>query len=206
MREGLVRVGLTGGIATGKSYVTARLHAAGLPTIDADQLARDAVAPGSPGLAAVVERFGSDVLTTDGTLDRPRLGRQVFADTAARADLEAIIHPEVRRRIDAWQDALVRDGYRGPVFADIPLLFETQRTADFDIIVVVACDPGVQRARVMERDGLSAEAADQRIAAQWPIGDKVRRANHVIWTNGTFAETDAQIDRLVRQLRDRVST
>lgn len=201
MRDGLLRVGLTGGIATGKSYVTARLHTAGLPTIDADRLAREAVAPGSPGLAAVVRRFGPDVLTGTGALDRPKLGSIVFADDAARAELEAIIHPEVRRRISEWQTALARDGYRGPVVADIPLLFETGRTADFDVIVVVACEPALQRRRLMERDGLSEEAANRRIAAQWPIGDKVQNADHVVRTDGTFADTDRQVDALVKTLR-----
>ena len=104
MPDGVLRVGLTGGIATGKSYVTQRLHEAGLPTIDADRLAREAVAPGSPVLHAVVRRFGHDMLTGEGVLDRARLGTVVFRDAEARADLEALIHPEVRRRILARWD------------------------------------------------------------------------------------------------------
>ena len=150
MPDGVLRVGLTGGIATGKSYVTRRLADAGLPTIDADRLARDAVAPGSAGLGAVVNRFGRDVLTGSGALDRTRLGTLVFGDAAARADLEALIHPEVRRRIAEWQAELVRNGYRGPLVADIPLLFETGWAGDFDAVVVVACDPARQRARLIE--------------------------------------------------------
>lgn len=205
MPDGVVRVGLTGGIATGKSYVTQRLQAAGLPTIDADVLAREAVAPGSPGLTAVAGRFGPDVLTTSGALDRSRLGAIVFGDASARADLEAIIHPEVRRRIAAWHADLDASGYRGPAFADIPLLFETARTGDFDVVVVVACDPARQRARLIARDGLSEEAADLRIAAQMPIADKVRQADHVISTDGTFDDTNTQVDALLRQLRERAS-
>lgn len=201
MRDGVLRVGLTGGIATGKSYVTQRLREAGLPTIDADVLARDAVAPGSPGFAAVVQRFGREVLADDGTLDRARLGAIVFADARARADLEAIIHPEVRRRIAAWHADLSAQGYRGAAIADIPLLFETGRSADFEVVVVVACDPARQKARLMERDGLSEEAADQRLAAQMPIAEKVRRADHVIRTDGTFADTDARVDALIAQLQ-----
>lgn len=201
MPEGLLRVGLTGGIATGKSYVTQRLQAAGLPTIDADRLAREAVAPGSEGLRAVVNRFGRDMLTDAGALDRPRLAAVIFRDASARADLEALIHPEVRRRIADWQTQLARHGYRGPVIADIPLLFETGRTGDFDALVVVACEPATQRARLMARDGLTAEEADQRMAAQWPITHKVRGADFVVRTDGTFAETDAQVDALVVQLR-----
>jgi dephospho-CoA kinase len=201
MPEGLLRVGLTGGIATGKSYVTQRLQAAGLPTIDADRLAREAVAPGSEGLRAVVNRFGRDMLTDAGALDRPRLAAVIFRDASARADLEALIHPEVRRRIADWQTQLARHGYRGPVIADIPLLFETGRTGDFDALVVVACEPATQRARLIARDGLTAEEADQRMAAQWPITHKVRGADFVVRTDGTFAETDAQVDALVVQLR-----
>ena len=201
MPEGLLRVGLTGGIATGKSYVTQRLQAAGLPTIDADRLAREAVAPGSEGLRAVVNRFGRDMLTDAGALDRPRLAAVIFRDASARADLEALIHPEVRRRIADWQTQLARHGYRGPVIADIPLLFETGRTGDFDALVVVACEPATQRARLMARDGLTAEEADQRMAAQWPITHKLRGADFVVRTDGTFAETDAQVDALVVQLR-----
>jgi dephospho-CoA kinase len=201
MPEGLLRVGLTGGIATGKSYVTQRLQAAGLPTIDADRLAREAVAPGSEGLRAVVNRFGRDMLTDAGALDRPRLAAVIFRDASARADLEALIHPEVRRRIADWQTQLARHGYRGPVIADIPLLFETGRTGDFDALVVVACEPATQRTRLMARDGLTAEEADRRMAAQWPITHKVRGADFVVRTDGTFAETDAQVDALVVQLR-----
>lgn len=203
MPDGVVRVGLTGGIATGKSYVTQRLHAAGVPTIDADRLAREAVAPGTPGLRAVVARFGREVLTEAGALDRPKLGAIVFRDAAARADLEAIIHPEVRRRIAAWQGQLVALGHRGPLVADIPLLFETGRTGDFDVVVVVACDPATQRARLMTRDGLSDADADRRIAAQWPIATKVEAADYVIRTDGTFADTDAQVEALVDALRRR---
>jgi dephospho-CoA kinase len=203
MPDGVLRVGLTGGIATGKSYVTRRLQEAGLPTIDADRLAREAVAPGSPVLRAVVRRFGRDMLTPEGALDRARLGAVIFRDAEARADLEALIHPEVRRRIAAWQTELTTHGYCGPLVADIPLLFETGRTADFDAIVVVACDPALQRARLIERDGLSGEAADLRLAAQWPVADKVRGADYVVKTDGTLADTDVQVAALVEQLRTR---
>lgn len=206
MPDGVLRVGLTGGIATGKSYVTQRLHAAGLPTIDADRLAREAVAPGTPGLRAVVARFGRDVLTDAGALDRARLGAVVFADAAARADLEAIVHPEVRRRIAVWQAQLTALGHRGPIVADIPLLFETGRTGDFDVTVVVACEPDTQRRRLMLRDGVSGDDADQRIAAQWPIARKVAAADYVVRTDGTFADTDAQVDALVEALRRRAPT
>jgi dephospho-CoA kinase len=195
----MLKVGLTGGIATGKTYVSRRLREAGVPVVDADALARQAVAPGTEGLAAVVHRFGTDVLTADGALDRPALGRIVFADEAARRDLEAIVHPIVRRRTAEFFAALPADT---PVaVADIPLLFETHRERTFDRVVVVACAPATQLQRLMARDGLSREAAEQRIAAQLPIEEKVRRADYVIHTDGTFDETDAQVSALVRDLR-----
>jgi dephospho-CoA kinase len=187
----MLRVALTGGIATGKSYCLARFAALGVPVADADRLAREAVVPGSPGLRAVVERFGADVLSSDGALDRSALGRIVFGDNRARAALEAIIHPEVYRHIREWfanQPAGTR-----VAIADIPLVFETGHNHDFDAVVVAACDPEEQVRRVMARDNLSAADARARLAAQWPIGEKVKRAHHVIWTDRGFAETDRQV-------------
>ena len=194
----MIKVALTGGIATGKTHVVGRLRAAGVPVVDADVLAREAVAPGSAGLAAVVARFGSDVLTAAGDLDRARLGRLVFRDEAARRDLEQIVHPFVRRGIAEFFERLP------PVtplaFADIPLLFETRQERRFDRVVVVACAPAAQLARVMARDGLSRDDAERRIAAQLPIEEKVRRADYVIRTDGTFAETEAQVAELLASL------
>jgi len=186
------RIALTGGIATGKSHVRAQFEALGVPTIDADVLARGAVAPGTVGLSAVVARFGSEIVDTAGTLDRKKLGAIVFADSAARRDLEAIIHPIVRRATDAWFASL--DASRHPfAIADIPLLYETGRDADFEAVIVAACDADTQIRRVMERDGLTEAEARQRIAAQLPIDEKVRRADHVIRTDGTFEETGRQV-------------
>ena len=195
----MLRVALTGGIATGKSYCLQRFVALGAAAIDADALARDAVAAGSPGLRAVVGRFGPDVLATDGTLDRPALGRIVFADAKARAALEAIIHPEVYRRIGDWFVNLPS----GTPFAiaDIPLLFETGHHHDFDRVIVAACAPEEQVRRVMARDHLDEAAARARLAAQWPIVEKVSRASHVIWTDRGFAESDRQIADVHRALR-----
>ena len=187
----MLRVALTGGIATGKSYCLARFAVHGVPTIDADVLAREAAAPGTPGLAAIAARFGPGALTPDGALDRPGLGRLVFGDSKARAALEAIIHPEVYRRIREWF-ANLPAGTRLAV-ADIPLLFETGHNHDFDAVIVAACDPEEQVRRVMARDRLSDAEARARLAAQWPIEEKVRRASRVIWTDGGFAETDRQV-------------
>jgi dephospho-CoA kinase len=203
----LLRVALTGGIATGKSYCLARFHALGAATIDADVLARDAVRAGSDGLAAVVARFGTAVVAPDGALDRSALARIVFADADARRDLEGIIHPFVRRAIAAWTDRLAADAAKRPsedpiiAIADIPLLFEQNRARDFDRVVVAACDPAQQRERVMARDGLSPEEADRRIAVQLPIDEKRRRADYVIDTSRSLAETDRQIDETWLALR-----
>ncbi len=187
----MLRAALTGGIATGKSYCLARFEARGVPVIDADRLAREAVMPGSRGLAAVVTRFGSSILQADGSLDRAALGRIVFNERAARADLEAIVHPEVYRRIGEW--FVSRPPATRFAIADIPLLFETGHNHDFDAVVVAACDPEEQVRRVMARDNLSAGDARARLAAQWPIEEKVKRASHVIWTDRGFAETDRQV-------------
>jgi len=195
----LLRAALTGGIATGKSYVRARLAGHGLPTLDADTLARDAVAPGTSGLAAVIARFGADLLLADGSLDRRALGVVVFADTQARADLEAIIHPRVREATGHWLDRLATAG-ESVAIVDIPLLYETGRDTDFDRVVVTSCPRSQQVARVVERDGLTVAQAEARIDAQLPTDDKVRRADFVIDTGGTFGDTNRQIDRVVEKL------
>ena len=190
----MVRAALTGGIATGKSYCLGRFAALGAATIDADQLARQAVEPGTPGLQRVVERFGAGILREDGTLDRPALGRIVFADRSARADLEAIIHPEVYRRIGAWF-ANLPAGTRVAI-ADIPLLFETGQEHDFDCVIVAACSPAEQLRRVMSRDALNEPAARARLDAQWPIDAKIARADYVIRTDASFSETDLAVRRV----------
>jgi dephospho-CoA kinase len=194
----MLRVALTGGIATGKSYCLARFASLGVPTIDADRLARDVVAPGSRALEQVATRFGASILRDDGSLDRPSLGRIVFADPAARADLEAIVHPEVYRRIGEWL-ATLPPRTRLAV-ADIPLLFETGHTHDFDRVVVVACDPRELIRRIIARDGLSEREARGRLDSQWPIEDKAARADYVIKTDGTAADTDSQVKTVYEML------
>ena len=190
------RIALTGGIATGKSYVRARLEALGVPTIDSDVLAREALAPGTPGLEAVVTRFGAHVLDERGALDRQELAAIVFADPDARRALEALVHPAVRRATEQWFASPDVSRHRFAV-ADIPLLYEVGRDRDFAAVVVVACAPETQLRRVMERDGLSESDARQRVAAQLPIEDKVQRSDYVIRTDGTFADTDRQVNDLL---------
>jgi dephospho-CoA kinase len=195
----LLRAALTGGIATGKSYVRARVAGHGIPTLDADTLARDAVAPGSTGLGEVARRFGDGVLAGDGSLDRRALGALVFGDAQARADLEAIIHPRVREATGTWLDRLAVAGESLAV-VDIPLLFETGRHRDFDRVIVTSCPRSQQVARVVERDGLTAAEAEARIDAQLPTDEKVQRADFVIDTGGTFGDTNRQIDRVIEKL------
>lgn len=196
------RVALTGGIATGKSHVRAGFERLGVPTIDADRLARDAVAEGTAGLAAVVRRFGPGILDASGGLDRRKLGSIVFADPAARRDLEAIVHPEVRRLMDAWFETLDPAAYPFAI-ADIPLLYETGRDRDFDAVIVAACDPETQVRRVIARDQLTEAAARQRLAAQLPIEEKVRRADYVIATEGTIDATNTRVGEVSRELAAR---
>ena len=205
--ERVLRVALTGGIATGKSACLRRFAELGAPTLDADQIARDVVLPGTPGLRAIVDRFGADVIRPDDTLDRGALGRIVFADEAARRDLEAIVHPAVYDAIQRWFQALecdrppARASTRPVGLVDIPLLFETGREGDFDRVVVAACRPDQQVARLMARDRLDEPAARARLAAQWPLDQKVARADHVIDTSGTLADTLAGVDRVWAALR-----
>jgi dephospho-CoA kinase len=192
------RIALTGGIATGKSYVLSRIRDAGVPVVDADVLAREAVAPKSEGLEAVVKRFGQKVLTPEGFLDRARLGDIVFRDKAARRDLEAIVHPFVRRKIDEFFAGLARD--HPFAVADIPLLYETGRQRQFDKVIVVATSREKQITRIMARDGLSREEAERRVAAQLPIEAKIALADYVIRTDGTHEETGAQVQRVLSEL------
>lgn len=198
------RIALTGGVATGKSHVRATFDLLGVPTIDADVLAKEAVAPGTPGLSAVVTRFGAGVLDPSGALNRRALASLVFADARARHDLEAIIHPAVRLATERWFESLA--GAR-PLYAiaDIPLLYEVGRDLAFETVIVVACAPGTQLRRLMARDSLTEAEARQRLDAQLPIDEKVRRADQVIRTDGTFADTDRQVrdvyEKLGRRLR-----
>lgn len=188
----MVRIGLTGGIASGKSLVATRLAELGAVVIDADMLARDVVAPGTPGLAAVVRRFGPSVLAGE-VLDRSALGRLVFADAAARADLEQIIHPAVRQRA-AEQEAAAPAG--AVVVHAIPLLVETGQADDFDLCVVVDCEPARQVARLHARDGLTAEEAETRLAAQASRAERLAAADVVLRNDGTVPELIAQVDAL----------
>jgi len=195
-----LRVALTGGIATGKSYVAKRVIALGIPVIDADSLAHDVMAAGTQATAAILSRFGGQVAAPDGSIDRTKLGPIVFSDAAARRDLEAIVHPAVYQAIAAAIEAFESGGIDSIVIVDIPLLFETSTAEQFDYVIATACEPTTQVRRLLAR-GLSEEAARQRLSAQLPVNEKAARADFVIRTDGSFPETDAQVDTIVEQLR-----
>ena len=188
----MLRVGLTGGIASGKSTVADELARRGAVIIDADELAREVVEPGTPGLAAIVRRFGEGV-QRDGRLDRAALAAIVFADPQARRDLEQIIHPEVRRRA-AEREAALPD--TAVIVHVIPLLVETGQQSDFDLCVVVDVDPQTQLARLMARGPMSREEAESRIAAQATREQRLAAADIVIHNVGAITDLTNQMDDL----------
>jgi dephospho-CoA kinase len=196
-------VGLTGGIASGKSTVSRMLEAHGVPVIDADRLAREAVEPGRPGFDEVVAAFGAGVVGPDGRLDRPRLAQIVFADPEARARLEAIIHPRVFEGERAALSAIARERPGSVAVVDAALLLESGNHRWMDAVVLVAAPREVQIARLAARNGLSHAEAEARLAAQWPLDRKRPYADHVIENRGSLAETEAQVDALVSTLTRR---
>jgi dephospho-CoA kinase len=192
--------GITGGIGSGKSHVATLLRARGVPVVDADELAREAVAPGSPGLAEIVQAFGAGVLAADGSLDRKQLGALVFSDAEARQRLNALTHPRVRALSQARFVELERQGATLAGY-DVPLLFEAGLDAVLRPVVVVAASESTQIARIMARDGLSEAEARARIAAQLPLAEKRRRADFVLENDGSQAELAERVERLLEQLR-----
>jgi dephospho-CoA kinase len=197
----VTRVALTGGIASGKSHVLRSLARRGVPTTDADRLAHDVLAASSPAVAAVRARFGKEVVDDQGGVDRRALGSIVFSDPDARRALEEIVHPAVYEAIDRWFASLPAG--TSSAVADIPLLYETGHDSEFDVVVVAACPPEEQLRRVMARDRLSNDEASARIASQWQLDEKVRRADHVIWTTGSVEETERQIDSVLEEIKGR---
>ena len=189
-------IGLTGGIASGKSTIGVRLAELGAVRIDADQLARDAVAPGSPGLARVSERFGEAVLQADGSLDRAALGALVFSDAAKLADLNAIVHPEVRRLSDERISAARAEDPDAVIVYEIPLLVEADRGGDWDLIVVADAPVEQRVARMVSLRGMTEADARRRVANQASDAERRAVADVVIDTSGSEAETLAQVDAL----------
>ncbi len=198
----MLRVGLTGGIGAGKSEVSRRLAALGAVVLDADAVARDVVAPGTPGLAEITETFGAGVLRPDGSLDRERLGEIVFADPGARAKLNAIVHPRVRERMAELEKAA---GGSAIVVQDIPLLAENNLAGAFDAVVVVDAPPEVQVGRLATGRGMSREAAMARIGAQASREQRLAVATFVIDNSGTLADLDQQVTALWADLSRRAT-
>jgi dephospho-CoA kinase len=198
----VLRVGLTGGIGSGKSEVSKRLAAQGAVIIDADAIAREVVAPGTDGLAEVVEAFGKEILRADGELDRPRLGDIVFADPALRGKLNAIVHP----RVGARMAELERGAGPGAIVVhDVPLIAENGLAGGYDLVVVVDVPPRIQVERLVRYRGMTREQAQARMAAQASREQRLAIAGIVIDNSGSLAELDRQVGDLWAELRRRAA-
>jgi dephospho-CoA kinase len=193
-----VRVGLTGGVASGKSTVSKFLDELGAVVIDADVLAREVVAKGTPGLEKVVAEFGAELLTPEGELDRPAMGRLVFGDEDARRRLEAIVHPLVFERIVELEEAAGPDDL---VVHDIPLLAESGRADTFDAVLVVDAEPELQVERMMAERGWTREDAEARMLAQASREERLAVATHVIENNGSLDQLRVRVEEVFEQLR-----
>jgi dephospho-CoA kinase len=199
-RFGQFRVGLTGGIGAGKSEVSKRLAAQGAVLIDADAIAREVVAQGTPGLARVTETFGQEVLRPDGSLDREKLGQIVFADRNKLAALNAIVHPAVGERMAELQNSAAPDAI---VVHDVPLIAENNLAGGFDLVVVVDAPPGLQLDRLVGQRQMTHEQAKARMAAQATREQRLAVADLVIDNSGSLAELDRQVSDLWAELRRR---
>ena len=199
----MLLVGLTGGIGSGKTTVARMLEARGAVVFDADLLARDAIAAGTPGRERVLERFGPNVLAPGGDIDRDALAAVVFADPAARRDLEAIVHPEIRRLFAEGAEAY--EDTDAVVVFSAPLLVETGMHTAFEVLVVVSAPTETQVDRLLRGRGMSESAIRQRIEAQLPLEEKAAVADVLIDNEGTLEELEGQIDRVWAELRSRAA-
>ena len=196
----MLRVGLTGGIASGKSTVVRIFLDLGAHVLDADRIAREVVPPGSPALSRIVRAFGKEMIRPDGTLDRAALGTLVFADAGKRRVLEGILHPLILAEIDRRIDELESSDPEGLVIVEAALILELGRQAEFDTLVVVWADEEQQRRRMIQRDKLPAEEADRRLEAQMPLSEKRRRARFVVDNSGDQAACRADAERVYAEL------
>lgn len=192
-------IGLTGGIACGKSSVSGLLRRKGYAVVDADELAREVTQKGTAAHAEIVSAFGPVSVAPDGSLNRAKIAEMVFADRNRLEELERIIHPRVRELSDRWRKELAERG-DFMAFYDVPLLFEKKMAPLFDRVVAVVCRPDLQKERLMARNNLSAEEAGRRIAAQLPLAEKARLAQHLIENNGSLTDLEAAVDRLLGEL------
>ncbi|CAG9611453.1 Dephospho-CoA kinase [Bacillus rhizoplanae] len=193
-----VVIGLTGGIASGKSTVSQMFQGFHVPVIDADIIAREVVEPGKEAYNEIVTAFGKEVLGENGELDRPKLGSIVFHNEEKRLLLNGIVHPAVRKEMNAQKDMYIREKAQAVVL-DIPLLFESKLTGLVDKILLVYVDSETQLTRLMERNNFKEEEAKARIASQMPLEDKITLADEVINNNGTMEETKAQLSRILKE-------
>lgn len=193
-------IGLTGGIASGKSTISSILKAVGWPVIDADLIARQIVMPGSKGLEQIVNRFGPQMLNSDGTLDRKKLGKTVFDDPKKLSDLDKIEHPLIQEAIDSQLDEFKKQ-HLPVVVLDVPLLFETGMDEECDLTVLAVVDQATQLKRLMKRDQISKMDAVKKISSQMSLKEKMQRADVIIDNNGTLEQTRSKVAELV----DRVS-
>jgi dephospho-CoA kinase len=195
-------VGLTGGIATGKSTVSSTFRALGAEIIDADLLAREVVDVGEPAYRDIVEEFGAGVLQEDGGLDRKKLGAIVFADAARRKRLEEITHPAIRERFLRRLAELIARDFAGIVFFDAPVMIESGNYLNMEKLVVVVTDDTTQRVRLLGRDGIAADEIERKIASQMPVAEKAKLADYVIDNSGDRAATEAQVVHVYQALLD----
>ncbi|WP_432871695.1 dephospho-CoA kinase [Microbispora rosea] len=198
----MLRVGLTGGIGSGKSEVSRRLAARGAVVVDADKIAREVVEPGTPGLAEIVEAFGEDILRPDGTLDRERLGAIVFADAEKLKVLNGIVHPKVGERSERLQREAPDDAV---VVYDVPLLAENNLAPLYDVVIVVDTPDEVRLERLLRFRGMPEADARARIAAQASREDRLRIADIVIRNEGSLDDLEAQVDKIWQDLSERVA-
>ncbi len=189
-------IGLTGGIATGKSAVADIFRSKGVSVIDADPIAHQALVASSPVFASIVQTFGQDVIAANGNIDRLKLGAKIFANSDLRLKLDAIVHPFVRSQVALIKQKLMDEGCALAIY-DVPLLFEKNMQKNFDKIIVVTCDPNLQKQRLMKRNSLSEQDALLRIAAQLPMSEKVRQADFVIENNGTLEELAQKVGKVL---------
>jgi len=196
----MLRVGLTGSIATGKSLVAKQFREFGISTIDYDLLSREVVKPGLPAWKEIVDYFGENILIADQNLDRSKLGKIIFNNASKRNKLESFIHPRVYEAADRQEELIIKSDPNAVIVHEVPLLFEVGRDKYMDKTVMVYCNEANQLKRLMARDNMSEEDAMSRIRSQIPVEEKRRYADHVIDNNGTKKETKRQVLKLYQEL------
>ncbi|MCT0485767.1 dephospho-CoA kinase [Weissella paramesenteroides] len=199
----MFKLGLTGGIATGKTTISNYLKTKGIPVLDADEYARKVVEPGTPGLTDIVNTFGKQVLQSDGSLNRKLLGQIIFNDMTARQKLNGITHPRIQQMMTDELQKLAKD--KTPlVNLDIPLLLENHNIAGADAIMVVTVPESIQLNRLMQRNNLTKEEAQRRIDAQMPLSEKEKLADFIVDNSGTIANTLTQVDKVIQNITESI--